>query len=119
MDPLNALSNLGGYQNGLQSTDSPVGARVGKLLKPQATLYLDLKTQAYISAIEAGERSKEEILEDILPDDLHVYLMSRRNAKLLSPTETDFVWRCKQRKELLLNYTEETPLSEQYDWFTF
>lgn len=119
LDPLNALSNLGGYQNGLQSTDSPVGARVGKLLKPQATLYLDLKTQAYISAIEAGERSKEEILEDILPDDLHVYLMSRRNAKLLSPTETDFVWRCKQRKELLLNYTEETPLSEQYDWFTF
>ena len=38
---------------------------------------------------------------------------------MLSPTETDFVWRCKQRKELLLNYTEETPLSEQYDWFTF
>lgn len=119
LDPMNALSNLGSYQNGFQTTDSPIGAKVGKLLKPQATLYLDLKTQAYISAIEAGERSKEEILDDILPDDLHMYLMSRRDAKLLTPTETDFVWRCKQRKELLLNYNEEIPLSEQYDWFTF
>ena len=78
-----------------------------------------MKTQAYISAIDAGERSKEEILEDILPDNINEYLMSRRDVRILTPTETDFIVRCRQRKELLLNYNSDTHLSEEYEWFTF
>ena len=119
LDPANALSSLGSFQNGFQSTENPIGAKIGKLLKTQASLFLDLKTQAYISAIDAGERSKEEILEDILPDNINEYLMSRRDVRILTPTETDFIVRCRQRKELLLNYNSDTHLSEEYEWFTF
>ncbi|EMG50837.1 hypothetical protein G210_0522, partial [Candida maltosa Xu316] len=97
LDPINSLSNLGSYQNGFQSTDNPIGAKI----------------------IDAGERSKEEILEDILPDNIDDYLKSRRDVGLLSPVESDFVLRCGQRKDLLLNYSSETHLSEEYEWFTF
>ncbi|KAI5951918.1 TBF1 [Candida jiufengensis] len=99
-----------------------IGGKIGKLLKPQALLYLDLKTQAYISAIEAGERSREEILEDILPDDMDQLLMIKRQVNLLLPTENDFIERCKIRKNLLLNYNEENtnlPLNENFKWFNF
>ncbi|EGW33394.1 uncharacterized protein SPAPADRAFT_55275 [Spathaspora passalidarum NRRL Y-27907] len=113
----NALSNMGINNQSLQSGNFSIGEKVGKLLKPQATLYLDLKTQAYISAIEAGERSREEILEDILPNNLDEILLSRRGTKALSPMELDFVDRCNTRKEILLNY--EGNLSEEYEWFTF
>ncbi|RCK67861.1 Transcription factor TBF1 [Candida viswanathii] len=119
LDPANALSSLGTFQNGFQSTENAIGAKIGKLLKTQAGLFLDLKTQAYISAIDAGERSKEEILEDILPDNINEYLMSRRDVRILTPTENDFVTRCRQRKELLLNYNSEIHLSEEFEWFTF
>ncbi|KAK6457133.1 telomere repeat binding factor-domain-containing protein [Scheffersomyces xylosifermentans] len=120
LDPSNALSNMGSNNMSLQSgVNTTIGESIGKLLKPQAVLYLDLKTQAYISAIEAGERSKEEILEDILPEGIEELLLSRRGVKALSPTESDFVERCKARKETLLSYSGERSLSEEYEWFTF
>ncbi|CAK9440251.1 uncharacterized protein LODBEIA_P43510 [Lodderomyces beijingensis] len=102
-------------------TGSTVGGRIGKLLKPQALLFLDLKTQAYISAIEAGERSKEDILDDILPDNMEQILLERRNISMLLPTEVDFVERCRSRKAFLLKYDESNlqPLSENFKWFTF
>ena len=98
-----------------------IGSKIGKLLKPQALLYLDLKTQAYISAIEAGERSRAEILEDILPDNIDEILMKRRNISLLLPTEIDFVERCRSRKTFLLSHDEDPqqPLSENFKWFSF
>lgn len=117
LDTANSLATS--IQTGVGSS---VGAKIGRLLKPQAMLYLDLKTQAYISAIEAGERSREEILEDILPDNMDQILLARRNVDLLLPSEVDFVDRCKSRKALLLNYDEEqtqVPLSEEFKWFTF
>ncbi|KAI5954074.1 TBF1 [Candida margitis] len=117
---LDTASTLGtSIQTGIGSS---VGGKIGKLLKPQAMLYLDLKTQAYISAIEAGERSREDILEDILPDNMDQILMARRHVDLLLPSEDDFVEKCKSRKSLLLNYNEEetqTPLSDEFKWFTF
>jgi hypothetical protein len=120
LDPNNALSNMGANSMSLQSgVNTTIGEKVGKLLKPQAVLYLDLKTQAYISAIEAGERSRLENLNDLFPEDLEHYLLSRRGIKTLSPTELDFIDRCKARKETLLNYGEDKVLSEEYEWFSF
>lgn len=119
LDPNNSLSNMTSTNNGLQSSNSTIGDTVGKLLKPQAILYLDLKTQAYISAIEAGERSHQEILEDIFPKDLEVFLLGKRDVKSLSPVELDFIDRCKTRKEILLNYPIDKNLSEEYEWFSF
>ena len=120
LDPANALSNMHSGNIALQSgVNTAIGDTVGKLLKPQAVLYLDLKTQAYILAIEAGERLREEILEDILPRDIEAWMLARRGTKTLTPTEVDFVERCALRKEILLKYPPEKDLSEEYEWLTF
>ncbi|OBA21953.1 hypothetical protein METBIDRAFT_28259, partial [Metschnikowia bicuspidata var. bicuspidata NRRL YB-4993] len=120
LDPANSMSNMSASNTNLQSgAGCHIGEKCGKLLKPQASLYLDLKTQAYISAVEAGERSREEILEDILPANLEHVLQERRATKVLSPTEMDFVHRCHSRKEMLLNYPPDQNLNEEYEWFEF
>ncbi|CAI5756443.1 unnamed protein product [Candida verbasci] len=125
LDPTNALSNVRSFEGATMATQVPsgggnaIGEKVGKLLKAQAMLFLDLKTQAYISAVDAGERSREEILEDILPDNLDGILLNKRNATQLTPVEIDFVERCKSRKQKLLNYNSTKPLSEEFEWFHF
>lgn len=120
LDPANTLSNMSPHNMSLQSgVNTIIGDKIGKLLKPQTVLYLDLKTQAYISAVEAGGRSREDILEDILPHNLEDILLERRKTKILTPTEFDFIDRCKSRKEILLNYPSDKVLSEEYDWLSF
>lgn len=120
LDPVNSMSNMNSTNMSLQSgVNTVIGNKVGKLLKPQAVLYLGLKTQAYISAIEAGQRSREEILEDILPTNLEQFLLERRGVKSLYPSELDFISRCEARKETLLNFPEGSNLSEEYEWFEF
>jgi protein TBF1 len=66
-------------------------------------LYLNLKTQMYLSAIsqEEQERSREEILDDLFPDNLAETLQARHPETPLSPNETDFVSEAKARREHL------------------
>ena len=95
-----------------------------RMLKSQAQLFLDLKTQAYISAMSSGEHSREEILNDIFPSDLEQRLLSRRHgAKQLAPSETDFVSRVRNRSKGLSDEpdTKEAiaALSEKYNWEEF
>ena len=98
----------------------------GRLLKNQAGLFLDLKTQAYISAItnSNGDRSREEVLRDLFPQDLEERLLSRRHgAKQLAPSEADFVQRANNRKKTLLeeHLTQEAieQLPVKYVWEDF
>lgn len=74
-----------------------------RLLKVQGALYLDLKTQAFISAMSQGERSRSEILEDLFPSELEEDILRQRHgsARVLSPSEVDFIARCKSRKEIV------------------
>ena len=95
-----------------------------RLLKSQAQLFLDLKTQAYISAMSSGEHSREEILNDIFPSDLEQRLLSRRHgAKQLAPSETDFISRARNRSKGLSDEpdTKEAiaALPGKYDWEDF
>lgn len=120
LDPTNSMSNMSFTNINLQSgVNTVIGDKVGKILKSQAVLYLDLKTQAFISAVEAGERSSQEILDDIFPANIEEAFMERRGVKSLSPTEMDFVNRCRSRKDILLNFPAESSLSEEYEWFSF
>lgn len=118
LDPENSLCNMSPEKMALQSQSSVVGEKVGKMLKQHAVLYLDLKTQAYISALEAGDRSKEECLNDIFSPNLEDVLMKRRATKILLPTETDFLARCRSRRDILL-HADAAKLSEEYDWYAF
>ncbi|CAM9016238.1 unnamed protein product [Wickerhamomyces anomalus] len=109
--------NSGWFKNNQTNATSSVTA--GKLLKAQAALFLELKTQAYISALESGDRSKIEVLEDIFPDDLKDQLLERRKTTELSPAEQDFLLRCKSRRETLLTTSDDQDLSEHYEWLIF
>lgn len=95
-----------------------------RLLKNQAGLFLDLKTQAYISAIAHRDRSREDILQDLFPNDIEQRLLDRRSgAKQLGPGEVDFIQRSNNRKKTLLeeSMTEEaiTQLPNKYIWDEF
>ena len=95
-----------------------------RLLKSQAQLFLDLKTQAYISAVSHGERSREEILDDLFPEDLEGRLWSRRpGAKQAAPSEVDFLQRARNRSKSLLEESNSkeaiATLPDKYVWEDF
>mgnify|MGYP003365450761 CR=1 FL=1 len=109
--------------------------QIGKFLKSQAILYLDLKTQAYISGLrdikgdsdELNDSEKMDLLKDIFPDDLADRLIQRRTGSSTAnkddnnmiPSEQDFIERCDRRKENLSNFTSYAELVESYDWNHF
>ena len=73
-----------------------------RLLKTQAGIFLDLKTQAYISAITNGGQPKAVLLHDLFPEDLEQRLLSRRpGARQLAPSEVEFLQRARNRRKAL------------------
>ena len=99
-----------------------------RLLKSQAQLFLDLKTQAFISAQAYGQRHREELLEDLFPADLEERLLRRKSgptfvARQLAPSETDFLHRARNRSKALLEEasTDQSMalLTQKYVWEDF
>ncbi|ODQ52042.1 hypothetical protein SAICODRAFT_58502, partial [Saitoella complicata NRRL Y-17804] len=96
----------------------------GRLLKPQGQLFLDLKTQAYISAMTQAERPQHEIIEELFPSILPQLLVARHphSSKNLSQSETDFINKAQQRREVLEQTTSPEGLAvlgEKYVWQGF
>ncbi|KAK2746330.1 TTAGGG repeat binding factor [Myotisia sp. PD_48] len=96
----------------------------GRLLKSQAALFLEFKTQTFIAAINNTNRPKSEILFQLFPDDLGIKLLARRpGTRHLAPSETDFVKRVWSRRDILLadinNPDLVNSLSEKYLWQDF
>ncbi|EPS35092.1 hypothetical protein H072_11549 [Dactylellina haptotyla CBS 200.50] len=90
----------------------------GRLLKLQGNLFLGLKTQAYISAIDTGEKTKDQILDDLFEADIASKLTDRRGStKELIPSEIEFIGRVKNRREQLEKAPTNVPvLREIYPW---
>ena len=99
----------------------------GRLLKSQGELFLDLKTEAFISAKSYGQRSKEELIEDIFPTDMEERLLKRKEkansgSKQLTPSELEFLQRARNRSHVLMrdpDFQEVTSLSKRYAWEDF
>jgi hypothetical protein len=96
----------------------------GRILKMQGALFLELKTQAFIAAIDRETGSKSELLYRLFPDDLGFKLLGRRKeSRHLAPTETDFVKRAWSRRDILLAEADKpdasTTLANRYQWETF
>lgn len=94
------------------------------LRKSEAQLFLDLKTQAYISAVSNGNYPREKLIEDLFPANLEERLLLRKpSAKQLSPSENDFVQRAQNRSKALLeeSATEDaiSLLPQKYVWEIF
>lgn len=99
----------------------PLGHR---LLKWQGAIYLELKTQTYISALMNSDGSPESMLDKLFPPDLDAQILTRHpDAPSLSPSEQDFVDRSRARKSYLLAEpsTEQAlrALPKKYQWNDF
>ncbi|KAJ6102506.1 hypothetical protein N7486_004933 [Penicillium sp. IBT 16267x] len=96
----------------------------GRLLKVQAALYLELKTQAFIAAMNNKSRTRTSVLYELFPDDMERRLLERRpGSKQLAPSETDFVNRLASRRDHLLhdinNEEAMKSLPDKYQWEDF
>ena len=99
----------------------------GRLLKNQAQLFLDLKTQAYISARSYEQRPKEELLEDIFPAHMEEQLLARKGSpnlgsRPLAPSEIEFLQRARNRSQALMgdpDFQEVETLRGRYAWEDF
>ncbi len=96
----------------------------GRLLKAQGSLFLELKTQAFISSMHTPERSKTELLYTLFPDDMDLRILVRRpGARGLAPSEQDFVKRAVSRRDMILaevnNSAALDNLPDRYQWNAF
>ncbi|ELR02040.1 hypothetical protein GMDG_05202 [Pseudogymnoascus destructans 20631-21] len=88
-------------------------------------LYLNLKTQMYLSAVsqEEQERTKDEVLDDLFPVSLGDTLRARHPGSDLTQSEIEFVKEANARREYLQNDSTDPDsisiLSEQYAWEDF
>ncbi|OBT98169.2 TTAGGG repeat binding factor [Pseudogymnoascus verrucosus] len=88
-------------------------------------LYLNLKTQMYLSAVsqEEQERTKDEVLDDLFPVSLGDTLRARHPGSDLTQSEIEFVKEANARREYLQNDSGDPDsisiLSEQYAWEDF
>lgn len=99
----------------------PDGSR---LLKVPGAIFLELKTQAFISSMNNTDRTKTELLRDLFPDDLEQRLLARRpGTRQLAPSEADFVNRARSRRDILLNEinnpSSNESLPDKYRWEDF
>lgn len=96
----------------------------GRLLKVQGALYLELKTQAFISSMNSVERTRAELLYDLFPDSMEQNMLDRRpGTRQLAPSEIDFINRAKSRRDILLNDVDNeeamASLPDKYHWEDF
>lgn len=95
------------------------------LQKEAGDLYLNLKTQIYLSAVsqEEQERTREDILEDLFPNDLDRLLQIRHLDQPLSQSEVEFISSYVARREFLGNAPIDLDsiqaLSEKFSWEDF
>ncbi|SZF05433.1 unnamed protein product [Blumeria hordei] len=95
------------------------------LEKEPGMLFLNLKTQMYLSAVsqEEQERTREDILEDFFPNDLDELLRNRQTNRSLSESEENFLQSYVTRRELLANAPVDLDsiqsLSETFSWEDF
>ncbi|KAM0717378.1 hypothetical protein Q7P37_007230 [Cladosporium fusiforme] len=99
----------------------PLGHR---LLKWQGAVYLELKTQAFISALMNSDTGPERMLDDLFPHDLDAQILTRHpDAPSLSPSEQDFIDRCRSRRTYLLvdpsAHDAFSQLPKKYQWADF
>jgi hypothetical protein len=81
----------------------------GALEKEPGQIYIDLKTQMFLSAVlqEEQEKTKEDLLDDFFPSNLDEILSNRHFGAMLSQSELEFLDAAKTRRESLMNETSD------------
>ncbi|KAI0998930.1 hypothetical protein K3495_g9267 [Podosphaera aphanis] len=95
------------------------------LKKETGELFLNLKTQMYLSAVSQGQQgmSQEDILEGFFPHGVYQLLENLHPGLPLSQSEAEFVASFSARRESLANapfdFESIQILSEKYSWEDF
>jgi hypothetical protein len=93
------------------------------LLKTEASLFLEFKTQAYM-AIAMSHNYSRETLDRLFPRDLQLTILRRRaEPPHLAPSEQDFISRLNTRRQYLLACSDSiealSQLHQKYSWNDF
>lgn len=95
----------------------------GKLLKPQGSMYLELKTQGFITAWRTGAAPPAVVMSDLFGPDIDKSILSRRpGVSTLALSEQDFLNRLSSRREILQTHIKNNTLNqlpEKYKWEDF
>lgn len=95
----------------------------GKLLKAQASIYLELKTQGFITAWRTGAAPPAVVMADLFGPDLDKHILARRpGTTSLAPSEQDFLNRLSSRREILQAHVKNNTLDQlplKYKWEDF
>jgi hypothetical protein len=95
----------------------------GKLLKPQGSMYLELKTQGFITAWRTGAAPPAIVMSDLFGPDIDKSILSRRpGLSTLALSEQDFLNRLSSRREILQTHIKNNTLNqlpEKYKWEDF
>jgi hypothetical protein len=99
----------------------PTGSR---LLKSEGALYLELKTQAFITIMMNGGANKDDVLDKLFPRDLQLSILRRRPEPThLAPSEADFISRVNTRRQYLNAGAQSVEslaqLPQKYNWKDF
>lgn len=94
-----------------------------KLLKAQASIYLELKTQGFITAWRTGAAPPSVVMADLFGPDLDKAILARRpGTTSLAPSEQDFLNRLTSRRDILLGHVKNNSLDQlplKYRWEDF
>jgi hypothetical protein len=99
----------------------PIGSR---LLKSESALWLELKTQAFITIMLNGGANKDDVLEKLFPRTLQLSILKRRAEPThLAPSEQDFISRANTRRQYLRADSQSVEslaqLPQKYNWRDF
>ncbi|KAK5560809.1 TTAGGG repeat binding factor [Exophiala xenobiotica] len=95
----------------------------GSLLKAQASMFLELKTQGFITAWRTGAAPPHVVMADMFGPDLDKQILARRpGTTILGPTEQDFLNQLSSRREILQTHAKSNTLDQlpvKYRWEDF
>lgn len=95
----------------------------GKLLKAQASIYLELKTQGFITAWRTRAAPPSVVMVDLFGTDIDKSILSRRpGTSTLASSEVDFLNRLTSRRDILQNHVKTNTLEQlplKYKWEDF
>ncbi|KAK6381460.1 TTAGGG repeat binding factor [Exophiala oligosperma] len=95
----------------------------GYLQKSQASVFLALKTQGFITAWRTGAAPPHVVVADMFAPDLDKQILARRpGTTTLAPTEQDFLNQVTARREILQTHAQNNTLDQlalKYPWDDF
>ena len=92
----------------------------GRLFKALGSIYLELKTQAFITANRTAAAQPLAVMAELFPQNMESKLLERRpGQKTIPPSEQDFLNRLSSRRDILLTDVRNKTLDQlplRYRW---